>query len=415
MTSVSRPWSAARPSEHLDRAVTAFDAFGRLRISTPDTIFDSKLSFGKLGIFWDEAVSANASSTHNSENSCVDMTVSANGAYAIRQTRQRWNYQPGKSMLLLATFRMPVVAGVTARVGMMHGNYAIPHSIHDGIYFEIANTVASVCISKGTESGGLLSTNRVPQSQWNMDRLDGTGPSGKVADWTKCQILQVDYQWLGVGGVRFGFEIDSVMVYFHEFFHAGIVESVYMHNGTQPIRYEIRSTGGVGTLSQICSTVASEAGLAKTGITSCEDTDGVLISCPVGSIQMIIAIRIDPANPDMQLLIEKIYTLNSASNTNYRWVLVWNPVITGTPNWVTTANSAIQTWKNAGTSITMTGGTALSSGYTSRDARQDNTLTNPSVNPGIGIAGVPDICALGIESIGGTSSCAGGLCVRQLI
>jgi hypothetical protein len=130
---------------------------------------------------------------------------------------------------------------------------------------------------------------------------------------------------------------------------------------------------------------------------------------------MIIAIRIDPANPDMQLLIEKIYTLNSASNTNYRWVLVWNPVITGTPNWVTTANSAIQTWKNAGTSITMTGGTALSSGYTSRDARQDNTLANPSVNPGIGIAGVPDICALGIESIGGTSSCAGGLCVRQLI
>lgn len=415
MMNSTKPWGTYRPAHHLDRASASFDAFGRLRVSTPDTIFDSKLSFGKLPVYWDEVVSANATSTHVEVNACVDMTVSANNAYVIRQTRQRWNYQPGKSALLTCTFKMPTAQGVTSRVGLMHGNYTAPHNIHDGLYFEIENGIPHCAIAKGTESGGLVSTNRVAQSDWNMDQLDGSGPSGKVVDWSKCQILQIDYQWLGVGGVRFGIEVDSVMVYIHEFFHAGLVDSVYMHNGSQPVRYEIRSTGGTGTLCHICTSVASEAGLAKTGITTCEDTNGTLIPCVALVTTLLMAIRIDPANPDMQLLIEKVYTLNTAANTNYRWVLLWNPTIIGTPNWLTTAGSPVQTWKNLGTGITMSGGIPLDSGYASRDSRQSNTLTYPSIAPGVSIAGTPDIMALGIESIGGTSSCSGGLGIRQLI
>lgn len=415
MNLVSRPWSPRFPSHKLDRSSPLFDAFGRLRTSTIETIFDSKLSFGKLTEYWDEVVSANASSTHIDVNSCVNMSVTANGAYVIRQTRQRWNYQPGKSQALACTFKMPVSAGVVSRVGMMHGNYAAPHTVHDGLFFEVADGVASCNIVHGSEIAGIVGTEKALQSEWNIDKLDGTGPSGKVADWSRCQILQVDYQWLGVGGVRFGFEVDSVMVYVHEFFHAGVTDVVYMHNGSQCVRYEIRSTGGSGTMSHICSSVMSEGGLQKTGITTTADTDGVLVSCPAGAIQMLLAMRIDPANPDLQLLVEKVYTLNTAANTNYRWTLTLNPTITGTPNWVAIPNSSLQQWQNAGTSITMTGGILLDAGYASRDSRQVNVPTNPAINPGVSIAGVADILALGIESIGGTSSCAGGIGIRQLI
>lgn len=405
----------SRPSPKLNRASALFDAFGRLRVSGVETIFDSKLSIGKLSLYWDEVVSANASSLHTEVDSCVNMTVTANGAYAIRQTRQRWNYLPGKSQNILATFKMPTQQGVTARVGPFHGNYTAPHLPHDGIYFEVADGVASVNIVKGTESGGVVGAEKAVQSEWNIDRLDGTGPSGYVADWSKCQIMAIDFQWLGVGGVRFGFEVDSVVHYVHEFKHAGLVESVYMHNGTQPIRYEVRSTGGTGTLMQICSSVASEGGVAKTGVTAALDTDGVLVPCAAGSIQMLLAVRINPSNPDCQVLLEKVYTLNTAANTAYRWVTLLNPVITGTPNWVTITGSAIQMWQNAGTNITMVGGLPLDSGYASRDTRQSNDLTTPSVNPGVSINGTPDILALGIESIGGTSTCAGGIGIRQLV
>ena len=402
------------PSTHLSRSTPLFDAFGRLRVGQLETLFDSKLSYGKLPILWNEAVSANASSIHVEVDSCVNMAVTANGAFAIRQTRQRWNYQPGKSQILLATFKMPTAAGVTARVGLVHGDSASPHTAHDGIFFEVANGVASVNIIKGTESGGIVNTEKATQSQWNMDKLDGSGPSGKIADWSKAQILMIDFQWLGVGGVRFGFEVDSTMVYVHEFLHAGMVDSVYMHNGTQPARYEIRSTGGTGILSQICSSVASEGGAQKTGITTAIDTNGSLISCAASSIQMLVAVRITAANPDVQLLIEKVYALNTAANTSYRWVVLWNPTIAGTPNWVAETGTPVEVWRG-GVGTTMTGGTALDSGYTSRDNRQTNEITAPSVHPGMSIAGVPDVIALGIESIGGTSTCSGGVAVRQLV
>lgn len=415
ISGIMETWGRLSPSMRLSRTSPLFDAFGRLRVGQLETLFDSKLSYGKLPILWDEVISANASSTHVEVDSCVQMAVTANGAHVIRQTRQRWNYQPGKSQVLLCTFKMPTAAGVTSRVGLMHGNSASPHTVHDGLFFEVSNGVASVNIVKGTESGGIVQTEKALQANWNMDKLDGSGPSGKTVDWSKAQILMIDFQWLGVGGVRFGFEVDSTMVYVHEFLHAGMVDSVYMHNGTQPIRYEIRSTGGTGIMCQICSSVASEGGAQKTGITTAIDTNGTLISCAAAAIQMLLAVRIDPDNPDVQLLIEKLYALNTAANTSYRWVLLWNPTIAGTPNWVQVAGSPVEVWRNTGTNITMTGGTALDSGYTSRDNRQTNETTAPSVHPGMSIAGVPDILALGIESIGGTSSCSGGLAVRQLV
>ena len=158
MHPVFTEWGPGRPTPHLSRTSTLFDAFGRLRVGQLETLFDSKLSYGKLPILWDEVVSANASSTHVEVDSCVNMAVTANGAYAIRQTRQRWNYQPGKSQLLVYTFKIPTAAGVTSRVGLVHGNNATPHAIHDGVFFEVSDGLASVNIAKGTESGGIVGT-----------------------------------------------------------------------------------------------------------------------------------------------------------------------------------------------------------------------------------------------------------------
>ena len=73
----------------------------------------------------------------------------------------------------------------------MHGNVA-PYLLHDGIYFEIANGIASANIVKGTEAGGVVSTEKALQSQWNIDRLTDlvplgkwpTGPRSRSSSWT---------------------------------------------------------------------------------------------------------------------------------------------------------------------------------------------------------------------------------------
>lgn len=81
MHPVFTEWGSGRPTLHLSRTSALFDAFGRLRVGQLETLFDSKLSYGKLPILWDEVVSANASSTHVEVDSCVNMAVTANGAF----------------------------------------------------------------------------------------------------------------------------------------------------------------------------------------------------------------------------------------------------------------------------------------------------------------------------------------------
>jgi hypothetical protein len=72
-------------------------------------------------------------------------------------------------------------------------------------------TTAEMVIRKGGVDNEI-----VPQSQWNVDRLDGTGPSKVNIDFTKSQIFVTDYQWLGVGRVRFGFYAYGKIHYCHQ-------------------------------------------------------------------------------------------------------------------------------------------------------------------------------------------------------
>ena len=78
------------------------DSFGHLRVSQPYTNFDSKFLYDKLPLLWDEAVTG-GSSTHDPDNACINLTVSANGHSVIRQTKQRFNYKSCKSQLFLFT------------------------------------------------------------------------------------------------------------------------------------------------------------------------------------------------------------------------------------------------------------------------------------------------------------------------
>ena len=72
-------------------------------------------------------------------------------------------------------------------------------------------------------------------------------------------------QWLGVGRVRVGFNINGVIYYAHYFNNANNLGSVYMSTPNLPVRYEVSSTGGSVTLDQICCTVQSEGGNSQMG------------------------------------------------------------------------------------------------------------------------------------------------------
>jgi hypothetical protein len=105
---------------------------------------------------------------------------------------------------------------------------------------------------------------RVPQSAWNIDRMDGTGPSGYNVDLTKMQMLYIDYSWYGAGFVRFGMRAaDGSVQYAHKMINNNVNYLAYMRSGNLPGRYEVNTfskttfmTGGgqLGNWNNLLST-----------------------------------------------------------------------------------------------------------------------------------------------------------------
>lgn len=67
------------------------------------------------------------------------------------------------------------------------------------------------------QTGVAQTENWTNQSEFNIDKLDGTGPSKMIIDTSKLNIFQCHFRWLGAGEIRWAIE-DSItgdMVYFH--------------------------------------------------------------------------------------------------------------------------------------------------------------------------------------------------------
>jgi len=120
---------------------------------------------------------------------------------------------------------------------------------------------------------------RVPQSQWNLDRCDGTGPSGYSLDLSRMQMYYIDYTWYGAGFIRWGFRgADGNVFYVHKVANNNANTQAYMRSGNLPGRYEVatvapitKTTGFVGALDSFVG-IASTAGFPPSGVAVIKDT-----------------------------------------------------------------------------------------------------------------------------------------------
>jgi len=230
------------------------DAFGRARVSTPLTLFDAFVRYDDNGDFW-MSTTTGGSTALGSDAASVDLTVdTTSGASAVRESRRVFAYQPGKSLQIFNTFTFAQgQTNLRQRAGYF--------STDDGIFLEQDDDVLYFVRRKGGVD------TRVAQSDWNIDKVDGTGQSKLILDITKSQIMWMDIEWLGVGTVRCGFVYNGVFVHCHSFHHANSVTEAYMTTACLPVRFEIENTGITtgATLKTICSSVISEGGYTLSG------------------------------------------------------------------------------------------------------------------------------------------------------
>ena len=346
----------------------AVDAFGRARISTPLTLFDSSHRYNDNGL-WSYSNTAGTTVAFNANAGLIEMTLpTTSGAEIIRETTKVFSYQPGKSLQTLNTFCFnPAKANLRQRVGYFGAD--------NGIFLELdGSTLYFVERSKVT---GSVTETKVAQQDWNIDTLLGSelsSPSHMTLDITKAQILFSDIEWLGIGTVRVGFVIDGRFIHCHSFHHANFIDSTYITTASLPLRYEIKNNGGAtsssSTMKQVCSSVISEGGYDLYGAQRAIVTP---INLPIdlgtsGTIAPVISIRLktSPNRLDAIVILTAISIMGVTNNCNYNWQVVSSGTTSG-GTWTSLADDSSVEYNITGSSFT--GGRILASGFLSGSAQ----------------------------------------------
>jgi len=342
---------------------TSLDAFGRLRVSNPTTLFDSSHRYRDNNL-WSTSVASSGAAVFDANEGLVNLNVTTtSGSKVYRETTKVFSYQPGKSLLVMTTFVLnPAKTGLRQRVGY--------YGSANGMYLELNGTGASsLSFVERSSVSGALAEIRITKSNWNYDKLDGTGPSGITLDITKAQILWMDIEWLGLGTVRLGFVIDGKFILCHQFHHANLVTTTYITTASLPLRYEIENTAttaSASTLKQICSTVLSEGGYELRGL---QQGIATSITSPItlsvsGTIYPLISLRLkaSPNCLDAVVILTAISVMGITNNANYNWRVITSGTTTG-GTWVSASSDSSIEYNISGTSIT--GGRVLAQGFSS--------------------------------------------------
>jgi hypothetical protein len=377
------------------------DAFARQRFSNPFPIYDGKQiwddpdianSAENSPLFWDnqEVSGSGTATTFDVNRAATTLSVSANTAgKRVRQTKQRFNYQPGKSQLVISSF---------SRCGTSSGNI-IEHGMFDndnGLFFRSDGGVSNVVVRSNVTGSPV---DRIfAQPNWNLDTMNGNGPSGVNLDFALAQIPFFDFEWLGVGRVRFGWFIDGLPIYCHEVNNTNVLDVVYMSSPNLPLRASIENdgTGAADEFDVICSTVISEGGVQPNGALRCADTGITPLSTPTAGVAYAIAgIRLKTAylSADVrETIISMIET--SGANNPFLWKIHLNPTVTVPLVYSTSVpNSAVEFATGTGTpanNVISDDGIVIHCGFASRSAQEVTIPLESALRLGALIDGTRD-------------------------
>jgi hypothetical protein len=360
------------------------DAFNRLRVSEITSLLEVSHVYDKRPEIVDEVTGGTAISDFDLGNSQVVMSGTGADSYVIRQTFNYAVYQPGKSQLFEASFSIfQLESDVIKRVGYFNSTSGSTYSDDlDGFFLESdgINNEISFQIWK---SGDLMYSSST--TSWSSNVIDPN-----TIAWSESNLMIVDFQWLGVGRVRFGMVISGVIYYFTEYTAVGDIPTVYMSSPNKPIRYELRTSGGTGSLNMICSQVSMEGSLNQlvipTGIVG--PLSQVTFSTS-GVKYPFIGIKTSSGYEDISLILENINIMNT-SNDNFYCTVEIDPPINGTYSFSTTSQPEVMISIGDG-SQTITATTsqvyAVFMGEAGTTTPSTFQLTDSSINPGSTIDG----------------------------
>ncbi len=378
------------------------DAFGRIRMSQITSLLEVSQVYDKRPYIVDEVTGGTVTSIFDSGNSQVIMSGTGANSYVIRQTFNTAPYQPGKSQLFEASFgNFQLQSDVIKRVGQFTSTTASTYNSNFDGYFLESNGITNVISFQVWKTGSL--TFSAATTQWNSNEFD---PSNIT--WSLTQLMQVDYQWLGVGRMRFYMIFSGSPYLMYEHTGTNNLSTVYMTSPNKPIRYELKTSGGTGSFNMICSQVSLEGSLNQLwiplGLTHAETTT----LSTSGTKYPWLGIKMNTGYEDISPIIQQVSVLNT-SNDDYLVTIEIDPTISGSYSFsATTQPEVLKSLGDGSQTVTSTGailgsfiGAAGTSSITSFE------LLDSQVNPGKKINGQAQALWICITPLGANATFRG--------
>jgi hypothetical protein len=157
----------------------------------------------------------------------------------------------------------------------------MPHRVHNILTDSVLTVVPTLRGTQNVNSAVIskIQDVKTPVSQFNIDRLDGTGPSGYKIDLTKDQMFYIDYSWYGAGFQRWGVRgPDGNVIYAHKVINNNVNYLAYMRSGNLPGRYETNSFSKTSVLTANVAptdttiTISNATGWPNTGVAVIRNT-----------------------------------------------------------------------------------------------------------------------------------------------
>lgn len=389
---------------------TNFDAFGRLKTAEPHPLFDDMSEYGNNPYLWENSTAISGTATQMVNQNAVRLSTNTtvSGSSVYRQTKQYIRYQPGRSQNIEMTFVMSSgTANAVTRIGYYDNN--------NGLFLERDGTDVNF-VRRSFVTGGVSGV-AVAQASWNVDVMDGTGPSGKTIDFTKSQILFIQFQYLGVGRVQMGFVIDGLPYVCHEFLNANNLRNVYMSTGSLPLRAEVVNKNTAGDniyLDMICVSVSSGGeGIAKFPFSA---SNGVTAISTSTSLVPLLSIRAGTLKggtggggsiTNRGLIVPVNFGVVGLSQIQ-EIQLIYNPILSGT-SWQPVNTESFADYDVSAT--TLYGGTVIERNYViaSAQTRDDVKDVFEHILPLVytSLTSFQDILTIAIRTVTGNGSAYG--------
>jgi hypothetical protein len=320
------------------------DIFGNLSVAEQFSLWDSTRIFPQfISLFWTNLLVLGGTNTHDKVTSSSVLSVPAvSGAISATQLKSRIKYQPLKAHKGAYTGVFAPQAGVEKYFGLgdldNYGNPTVDGTIYNGAVFCVKD---GDCYLQIYNNGVKVSD--MARADWNIDKLDGNGPSRFLLNLNYAQIGLSEMEWLGVGAVKMYFNIDGENIPVHLFRHANVsVANVYMRTANLSPFYMVKSVGGAGSMKAICNAVISGGGHNPVGIPRVIKTPTAQ-TINSGIEEALVFVRLSADSYEATVNVKEFGGIVTTSSNAY-YSVIMNPAITSGPAlvWQQLPNSHIE-------------------------------------------------------------------------